>query len=147
MDTVVNEQVDLRLPIQPNTIDPKLYVEFNIIYNALRQLQHALDGFYDIPPHQKTGAYTLTIDDRGHSIDTTANVTVPLNTGTGFPIGTTIVITNVNTVAISIIQASGVTLFIAGTATTGTRTLAARGMCTLRCISTNVWIITGAGIS
>lgn len=95
----------------------------------------------------KSTAYTLALTDRGKSIDTTAGVTVPLNTSVAFPIGSVITITNTSASAIPITQTSGVTLRQAGTTNTGNRTLAAYGMATLRKVATDTWFIGGAGVS
>lgn len=48
--------------------------------------------------------------------------------------------------AITLTQGSGVTLRLAGTTTTGNRTLAARGMASLWCLSTSEYILSGAGV-
>lgn len=139
--------LDIRLPQTPNITDPKLYPEFAIIYNAIRQLQYGVDQFLDIPPTVKTAAYTLNIGDRGRSIDTTADVTIPLDTAIPFPVGTTVLITNTNSVSINIIPASGVTLLKAGTTVSGAKALANYGMATVRYLGGNVWLIAGAGIA
>lgn len=101
----------------------------------------------DIVANAQTSSYTLALTDAAKSIDTIADVTVPLNSSVAFPIGTTISITNTGTGTISIVQTSGVTLRLAGTATTGTRALLPYGVATLRQYATNVWIIMGAGLS
>ena len=38
-------------------------------------------------------------------------------------------------------------MYLAGTATTGSRTLAQRGLCTIVCVATNTFAISGAGIT
>lgn len=48
---------------------------------------------------------------------------------------------------ITITQASGVTLRLAGAATSGNRTLAQRGLATLIKVGTDEWIASGMGIS
>jgi hypothetical protein len=45
------------------------------------------------------------------------------------------------------ITATGVTLRLAGTATTGNRTLAQRGIVTILCVGTNDYVISGAGLT
>jgi hypothetical protein len=49
--------------------------------------------------------------------------------------------------AITIAQGSGVTLCQAGTTSTGNRTLAVRGVATLIKVETNIWFVSGTGIS
>jgi hypothetical protein len=45
------------------------------------------------------------------------------------------------------IAESGVTLRLAGTSTTGTRTLAQYGICSVLCVGVDTYVITGSGIS
>jgi len=141
--------IDMRLPVTPNTTDPELFRELNIVYNALRQLQNGTDKYLDIPGQQKSAPYTLTYLDRGQSIDTIANVTIPEEVAAGyyFPVGAVITIINTSNVAISIIPTTGVTLILAGTTTVGTRTLSGWGVAALRRIGINAWICLGAGVS
>lgn len=138
--------LDIRLPQTPVTTDPRLYPEMLIVYNAIRQLQYGVDQFLDIPPSVKTAAYTLSIVDRGRSIDTVADVTIPLDTTIPFPLGATILITNTSAAAINIVPATGVTLLKAGTTVSGAKSLANYGMATIRYLGGNVWLIAGAGI-
>lgn len=66
---------------------------------------------------------------------------------TGFAAGTCFSIYNDSASAITITQGGGLTLRLAGTTTTGNRTLAARGMATVWCNSTTEYIMTGAGVT
>ena len=72
---------------------------------------------------------------------------MPPNGTVGFPLGTTVTIINNGGAAIVIAQGAGVTLCQAGTTSTGNRTLAVRGMATLIKVETNVWFVSGTGIS
>ena len=47
----------------------------------------------------------------------------------------------------TITQGTSVTLRQAGTANTGNRTLAQRGICTVLCVASNEFVITGVGVS
>jgi hypothetical protein len=38
-------------------------------------------------------------------------------------------------------------MYLAGTATTGNRTLAQRGVCTILCVAANTFVILGAGLT
>lgn len=104
----------------------------------------------DIPQNAQTSAYTLIAGDAGKHISiTTGGVTVP--TGV-FGVGDTISIYNNSGSDQTITQAaSGVTLRQAGTASTGNRTLAQYGLCTVICVdattNANVFVIGGAGLS
>lgn len=141
--------IDMRLPMVPGTSDPDLFKELQIVYTALRQLQSGTDKYLDIPPQVKSAPYTLTYLDRGQSIDTTANVTIPseANAGYQFPLGTTISVVNISSSSISIIPDTGVTLVLAGTTSVGTRTLSNWGCAAIRRIGINTWIVLGAGVS
>lgn len=144
---IQDNALDVRLPQSPITTDPKLFAELVLVYNAIRQLQYGVDQFLDIPPTVKNAAYTLSIADRGRSIDTTADVTIPLDSAIPFPLGATILITNISTAAINIIPTAGVTLLKAGTTVSGAKALANYGMATIRYLGGNVWLIAGAGIA
>jgi hypothetical protein len=149
---VPSNTIDLRLPMQPDIKDGspgELFRELMIIYTAIRQLQNGTDKYLDIPPNYKTAPYTIAYTDRGQSIDTDANVTIPKESVIGYqwPLGTTISIVNTSNADISIIPASGVTLILAGTTTTGTRTLGNWGVACIRRIGTDTWICLGPGVS
>jgi hypothetical protein len=101
----------------------------------------------NIPANVQSTSYTLALTDVGLSIDTIAGVTFPPNSSVAFAIGDTITITNTSGSSITITQGSGVTLRMSGTALTGNRTLAQYGLCTARKIATDVWIITGSGLT
>lgn len=96
------------------------------------------------PQNAKSAAYTLLSSDAGKHIATTAAVTVPVGV---FSIGDELAIYNNSAVAITISPASGVTLRLAGTATTGARTLAQRGYSMILCVNTNEFIAFGTGIT
>lgn len=114
---------------------------------AVSALQTATDALLDVPQVSKSAAYTIALTDRGKSIDTTANVTVPTNATVAFPIGATVPVTNVGGSAISIVQSAGVTLRRVGDGATGSRTLASWGAITLRKVATDVWTVGGSGLT
>jgi hypothetical protein len=108
-------------------------------------------GFREVPQNIQSAAYTLALADNGkhiYSLNSAAQtITVPPNGSVAFPTGTTVVIVNNGGSAITMAQGSGVTLCQAGTTSTGNRTLAVRGMATLIKVETNVWFVSGTGIS
>lgn len=104
-------------------------------------------GYRDIPPVPSSTAVQLSAAHRGKSIDTASQVTVPANATAAIPVGATITVTNTGSSALTIVQASGVTLRQAGTTNTGNRTLAGYGQATLRKVATDTWYITGSGLS
>lgn len=114
-------------------------------------------GYMGLPQNSTTtGAYRLVAADAGKHIYSTATrtITVPGNASGGtpqvaFPVGTTIVFVNA-TGAVLTLSMDGTTtdtLLLAGTGTTGTRTLAAFGMATLLKITSTSWIISGNGLT
>lgn len=74
-------------------------------------------------------------------------VTIPANAVLDFPIGTVITIVNNNNAGIVSIAIITDTMRLAGPGTTGTRSLAANGMCTIMKISPTEWIISGVGLT
>ena len=47
----------------------------------------------------------------------------------------------------TITQGTSVTMYLVGTATTGNRTLAQRGVATILCVGTNTFVIMGGGLT
>jgi hypothetical protein len=92
-------------------------------------------------------SYVLTAADNGQMVSiTTGSVTV--NTGVfASPFGQTVSIYNNTVTSMSIIAGAGVTLRLAGTLSTGTRTLARYGVATVICVASNTFVMSGAGVS
>ena len=92
-------------------------------------------------------SYVLTAADNGQMVSiTTGSVTV--NTGVfASPFGQTVSIYNNTVTSMSIIAGAGVTLRLAGTLSTGTRTLARYGVATVICVSSNTFVMSGAGVN
>jgi hypothetical protein len=100
-----------------------------------------------IPQNSKNTGYTLQSTDNGQMINiTTGNVTVPAGVFNS-PFGQTVSIYNNQTTSNAVVQGSGVTLRLAGTAATGSRTLARYGVATLICVAANTFVISGAGLT
>ena len=99
-----------------------------------------------VPVNSQTGgAYTLVASDNGKFIDITGGgVIVPASV---FSAGQSVIIYNDSSSSQSIVQSSGVTMYQVGTATTGNRTLAQRGLATVFCVGANTFVITGGGLS
>jgi hypothetical protein len=99
----------------------------------------------DIPVENKTNAHTLAIEDMGKTISiTTGGVTVPSSV---FAPGNAITIYNNSASDQTITQGASVTMYLGGTATTGNRTLAQRGIATVLCVATDTFVISGAGLT
>lgn len=106
-------------------------------------------GWRDCPQVSKTTSYQLVISDRGKQIymnGTSLTLTVPANGTVAFPIGTTIMIVNANSTALSVAITTD-TLTLANSTTTGTRTLAQNGIATLTKVGATNWLIAGTGLS
>jgi hypothetical protein len=104
-------------------------------------------GFRGIPQNAQTGAYTLVLADAGkHISNTTGGFAIPANGTTAFPVGTTVVLFN-DSASSQNVTITTDTLRLAGTASTGTRTLAGYGLATCVKVASTVWVISGAGLA
>ena len=92
----------------------------------------------------KTGAYVAVKADSGTLITTTGNVTINQSI---FAVGDVISVYNNSASNISIVQGTNVTLRLVGSATTGTRTLALRGLMTVTCVASNEFVCSGGGLT
>jgi hypothetical protein len=102
-------------------------------------------GPTNIPQEAKTSSYTLTATDVGKHISiTTGGVTVPADI---FSAGDAVSIYNDSASNQTITQGDSVTMYLGGTATTGNRTLAQRGIVTVLCVASNTFVIAGAGLT
>jgi len=98
----------------------------------------------DLPLNIRTTPYALTIGDTGEVISTNTTIFVPNNV---FFSGNAVSIVNNSASSITVTQNSSVTMHLSGTATTGNRTLAQRGIATILCIAANTFIISGSGLT
>lgn len=102
-------------------------------------------GYKGIPNASITSG-TIPNSDRGKLIRASGSVTVA--TTTGVTVGDAFTIYNDTTGVISITQGASVTLRLGGTATTGTRTLASRGLCTVVYVGgSSEFVASGAGLT
>jgi len=99
-------------------------------------------GYRNIPRSTTSG--TATTSDVGKVIAVTAGITIPNST---FAAGDAISIYNNSSSSITITQGSSLTMYQVGTATTGNRTLAQRGMATIWFNSATDCVISGGGLS
>lgn len=104
-------------------------------------------GFRGIPQNAKTASYTLALTDNGkHISNTTGGFVIPANASVAFPIGATVALFN-NSGSSQTITITTDTLRQAGTANTGSRTLAQYGLATCVKVAATTWVISGAGVS
>lgn len=101
-------------------------------------------GYKGLPQNSKTSSYTLALSDMGKHISiTTGGVVIPANSSVAFPIGATVVIYN-NSASTQNLSITTDTLRLAGTATSGTRTIAQRGLATCVKVGTTEWVVSGS---
>jgi hypothetical protein len=106
-----------------------------------------------IRQNSQSAAYTLVLTDGGKHIlhpsaDTTARIfTIPANSSVAFPIGTAVTFVNQASAGVITIAITTDTMRLAGTGTTGSRTLAANGIATALKITSTEWIISGTGLT
>lgn len=99
----------------------------------------------DLINSSKTAAYVPAATDNGKLINiTTGGITI--NSGI-FTAGKNVTIYNNSGSSQTITQGTSVTMYLAGTATTGNRTLAQRGIATILCVDSNTFVCSGAGVT
>ena len=114
---------------------------------ATSGISDSIGSVRSIPQNSKSTNYTLQSTDNGQMINVTSgNITVPGGVFAS-PYGQTISIFNNQNSSNAVVQGSGVTLRLAGTAATGNRTLARYGVATVICVAANTFVISGAGLT
>jgi hypothetical protein len=106
-------------------------------------------GYINIPVNSQSAAYSTVLSDQGKTIlhpssDNNAR-TFTIDGSVSYPVGTAITFVNrINTVTIAITTD---TLTLAGSGSTGSRTLAANGMATAIKDASGTWMISGVGLT
>lgn len=107
--------------------------------------------YSNIPQNSQSADYTTVLGDAQKHIlhpssDNNARTfTIAANASVAYPVGTAITFVNeINTVTIAI---NSDTLVLAGSGSTGSRTLAANGMATAIKIASTKWMISGTGLT
>lgn len=106
-----------------------------------------------IRQNSQSAAYTTVLTDGGKHIfhpsaDTTArNWTIDSDANVSYPIGTAITFVNQHSGGVITIKITSDTMRLAGSGTTGDRTLAADGIATALKIASTEWIISGTGLT
>lgn len=109
-------------------------------------------GYLNIPINSQSAAYTTVLTDSGKCIyhpSTDANArtfTIAANSSVAYPVGTAISFSNMTSQVVSIAITTD-TMYLAGTGTTGTRSLAQYGTATALKLESTTWIISGAGLT
>ena len=108
-------------------------------------------GYRDIPQVSLAANVTTALSDAGkHYYSTSASnlaLTIANNSSVSWAVGTAISIVNRGTANITVVQGSGVSLYLAGNATAANRTVTTYGMATVLNVAANVWMINGTGLS
>ena len=109
-------------------------------------------GFRNIPINSHSAAYTTVLADSGKVIfhpSTDANArtfTIDSNANVAYALGTAITFINMTSQVVTIAITSD-TMYLAGTGTTGSRSLAQYGMATAVKMTSTTWIISGSGLT
>lgn len=108
-------------------------------------------GYLNIPQNAQTGNYTTVLGDSGrhiyHAVGAgAATYTIAANASVAYPIGTVIAFVNLSATSISIAITTD-TMYLGGTGTTGTRTLAQYGVANALKITSTAWVITGTALT
>lgn len=108
-------------------------------------------GFKGLPQNEQNGNYTLVLADAAKHIFKQSGagntLTIPANASVAYPLGTVLTFVNFSSNNVSIAITSD-TLVLAGTSTTGTRTLSgSNGTATALKVLATQWVISGSGLS
>jgi hypothetical protein len=105
-----------------------------------------------IPSNSQSAAYTTVLGDIRSSIDHPASdanartFTIDSNANVPYPIGTCISFSNMAAQVVTIAITAD-TMYLAGTGTTGSRSLAQYGTATARKMTATTWLIAGVGLT
>lgn len=102
-------------------------------------------GYRDLTVNTQGSNYTTVAADRGNAVRTSSAINVTLKTA--YPVGTVLIIINTAASASTLIAGGSDTLVLAGTASTGNRTIAQNGVCTAWQAVAGFWYCSGPGVS
>jgi hypothetical protein len=109
-------------------------------------------GYLGTPINSQSAAYTTVMSDAGKTIlhpSTDANArtfTIDSNANVAHPIGTILTFVNMTSQVVTIAITSD-TMYLAGTGTTGSRSLAQYGVATALKMTSTTWLISGSGLT
>ena len=109
-------------------------------------------GYLGVPQNSQSAAYTTVMADAGKHIfhpsgDANARTfTVDSNANVAYPIGTILTFINMTSQVVTIAITSD-TMYLAGTGTTGSRSLAQYGVATAVKMTSTTWLISGTGLT
>ena len=121
--------------------------ESNIGFTINGVVSDSIGPLRRLGSNTQSGAYTLVATDAGKFVAQSSNsaaVTVPNGV---FVAGDMVTVVNLTATNINIVQGSGLDLNFTADGTTGTRTLAQKGVCTILFVSSGTSFISGSGLS
>jgi hypothetical protein len=129
-----------------DVVNASAFFTFNKVSNTLAAvfMTDIAGRMRDVPILLRAIGYQLTSNDSGQCISTTTGGIVV--NGAVLASGFTATIFNNSASTLTITSGTGVTMYLAGTATTGNRTLSQRGLATVVCVAANTFVITGSGL-
>lgn len=137
--------VSLGAPEFPAVSGETILAEY---YNAA--LQDIIDGMNEVylnpqivPFSRGSGAYTLVLEDKNNAVVKTdaATITIPPNSSVAFPLGSVVSIYNNNSGGQTVAPGSGVSLYVPGVGTTGSKTVPAYVFASAWKFATNSWLL------
>ena len=93
----------------------------------------------------QSDSYTLQASDDGKIINTSSFVTVP--SGVFSPGQTITIYNNSQTTALTVVEGSGITMYLVNSTQTGNRSVGVNGIAVVICVDTNKFVISGGGVS
>ena len=109
-------------------------------------------GYLNVPINSQSAAYTTVLADAGKAIfhpSTDANAriyTIAASNSVAYALGTVLTFINLTSQTVTIAINTD-TMYLAGSGSTGSRTLAQYGMATAIKLTSNTWLISGSGLS
>jgi hypothetical protein len=107
-------------------------------------------GYLNTPLDAKTANYTAVDGDQGKTIllssGSGVTFTIPANASVAYDNGTVLTFINMSSSNLSVAITSD-TMYLAGTGSTGTRTLAQYGIATAIKMTSTTWLISGTGLT
>ena len=109
-------------------------------------------GYMEVPQNSQSADYTTVLADKGKHIfhpsgDANARTfTIDSNANVPYPVGTVISFVNMTSQVVTIAITTD-TMYLAGTGTTGSRSLAQYGIANALKMTSTTWLITGSGLT
>jgi len=159
-------EIQLALPSSGTTLTGNIIIDS--YQNSIRFFEsgNSRGMFVDVPNVSASGQYAIGYRDvpqialsanvtadglsaGKHFYSTTAGnlqVTIPDNANVAYPTGATITIVVNAAGNVIVAQGTGVSLYMAGSSSTGNRTVGAYGLASVMKVATDTWIISGTGV-